>query len=129
MNASKEYMVNRYGVERYRAIEELNEIIKEANGKDFTKYFIAKRVRAWIVPIGTKCYAPHAVFESPRLFVEQLLLKFQKECRGNILNFKIKRKSHSVTYALDNLFFAKVDKDDTVNTRNVSSASISASSD
>ena len=129
MNASKDYMIDRYGVERYRAIEELTEIMNRARGRDFTKYYIAKRVRAWITPIGTKCWAPHAVFENPLLFIEQLILKFQKEAKGSILNFKIKRKNTITPYALENIFFARVSKNDDTAKRIVSTASISALSD
>lgn len=129
MNASKDYMIDRYGAERYRAIKELTEIMNQARGRDFTKYYIAKRVRAWITPIGTKCWAPHAVFENPLLFIEQLILKFQKEAKGSILKFRIKRKSHVAPYNLENLFFARVDKDDDTAKRIVSTTSISALSD
>lgn len=127
MKASEDYMVDRYGMERYRAIKELTEIMSQANGRDFNKYFMAKRIRAWIVPIGEKCWAPHDVFDNPILFVEQMLLKFQRECKGgNISRFKIKRKSYTKPYTLDNINFLKVDKNDDTVKRVVSPASVSA---
>lgn len=121
MNASKDYMLNRYGAERYRTIVELNEIMNQARGRDIDKYYITKRVRAWITPIGTKCYAPHAVFENPILFIEQLLLKFHKECKGSILSWHIRRHVQTVPYHLDNITFSRrgedAEKRDTTVTR------------
>lgn len=129
MKTSEEYMREHYGPERYRIIRELTEQMALAKGRDFNKFFIIKRVRAWITPLGTKCWAPGALFDNSWVFIEQLLLKFHKECRGSIDKYRICRFSHTRPYTLDNIQFVRGDKNDPALKKPVSIASLSTSSD
>ena len=129
MRASEEYMRKHYGPERYRVIRELTEQMALAKGRDFNKFFIIKRVRAWITPLGTKCWAPGELFDNSRLFIEQLLLKFHKECRGSIDKYRIGRFCLTRPYTLDNIQFIRGDKNDPSLKKPVSTASLSTLSD
>lgn len=125
MLTSKEYMINRYGRERYEAIVKITKIMNKTYGKDHTKYHIAKRVRAWVTPEGTKCYMPQTALQDPGTFIDQLVSKFRKECGGDIKDFRIQRYTRTLPFEFDNFTFIKVSKADDTKERIIRVAQLS----